>query len=92
MRRALNELASGHLSFEALTADAENLADGRLKTPVQLAAEFRELLGEHAPGQATVQGLRTARNELILAPETTTPARGRRRRATLWWLRELTSR
>jgi len=49
----LDRLA-GHVPGAVSRPYAENMAEGRLKTPVQLAAEFRELLGEHAPEQAMV--------------------------------------
>lgn len=45
---------AGHVPGAVSRPYAENMADGRLKAPVQLAAEFRELLGEHAPEEAMV--------------------------------------
>jgi thiosulfate/3-mercaptopyruvate sulfurtransferase len=49
----LDRLA-GHVPGAVNRPYAENMAEGRLKTPVQLAAEFRALLGEHSPEQTMV--------------------------------------
>ena len=44
----------GHVPGARSRPYVENLADGRLKTPMQLAAEWRALLGTHTPEQVTV--------------------------------------
>jgi thiosulfate/3-mercaptopyruvate sulfurtransferase len=52
--RGENEMldrVAGHVPGAVNRPYAENLVDGHFKTPVQLAAEFRELLGERTPDQ-----------------------------------------
>lgn len=44
----------GHVPGARNRPYADNLVEGRFKPPVQLAAEFRGLLGVHAPEQVTV--------------------------------------
>lgn len=44
----------GHIPGARNRPYAQNLADGRLKTPMQLADEFRALLGTHTPEQVMV--------------------------------------
>lgn len=45
---------AGHVPGAINRPYAQNLADGRFKTPVQLAEEFRALLGTHAPEETMV--------------------------------------
>ncbi|WP_159016136.1 sulfurtransferase [Cognatiluteimonas profundi] len=45
---------AGHVPGARNRPYATNLTDKRFKTPVQLAAEFRELLGDHAPESTIV--------------------------------------
>ena len=45
---------AGHVPGARNRPYAENLVDGRFKSPMQLADEFRGLLGEHAPAQTIV--------------------------------------
>jgi thiosulfate/3-mercaptopyruvate sulfurtransferase len=45
---------AGHVPGAVNRPYAENLVDGRFKTPVQLAAEFRALLGPHAADEVVV--------------------------------------
>ena len=45
---------AGHVPGARNRPWMDNTADGRLKTPVQLAEEFRALLGEHTPDQTIV--------------------------------------
>ena len=45
---------AGHVPGAVNRPFAQNLADGRFKAPMQLAAEFRELLGDRSPDQAVV--------------------------------------
>jgi thiosulfate/3-mercaptopyruvate sulfurtransferase len=45
---------AGHVPGARNRPFTSNLADQRFKTPVVLAAEFRELLGDHAPGNTIV--------------------------------------
>lgn len=55
--RGENEMldrAAGHVPGARNRPYAQNLADGRLKTPMQLADEFRGLLGAHTPEQVMV--------------------------------------
>lgn len=44
----------GHVPGAQSRPYAQNMAEGRLKSPMQLADEFRALLGEHAPDQVMV--------------------------------------
>lgn len=55
--RGENEMfdrVAGHVPGARNRPYAQNLADGRLKTPMQLADEFRGLLGAHTPEQVMV--------------------------------------
>lgn len=45
---------AGHVPGAINRPYAQNLADGRFKTPAQLAEEFRALLGTHAPEETMV--------------------------------------
>ena len=45
---------AGHVPGARNRPYADNMADGRFKSPMQLADEFRALLGEHAPAQTIV--------------------------------------
>lgn len=45
---------AGHVPGARNRPWTDNTVDGRLKTPVQLAEEFRALLGTHTPGQVMV--------------------------------------
>ncbi|MFC7300472.1 sulfurtransferase [Cognatiluteimonas weifangensis] len=45
---------AGHVPGARNRPYADNLVDGRFKTPIQLAEEFRALLGAHAPTQTMV--------------------------------------
>jgi thiosulfate/3-mercaptopyruvate sulfurtransferase len=45
---------AGHVPGARNRPYAENLTDGRFKSPMQLADEFRGLLDEHAPAQTIV--------------------------------------
>jgi thiosulfate/3-mercaptopyruvate sulfurtransferase len=45
---------AGHVPGAKNRPFTSNLVDQRFKTPIQLAAEFRELLGEHAPDHTMV--------------------------------------
>jgi thiosulfate/3-mercaptopyruvate sulfurtransferase len=58
---------AGHVPGAINRPYAQNLVDGRFKTPIQLAEEYRALLGDHAPGQVMVMcgsGV-TARHHLL---------------------------
>lgn len=46
----LLDRVAGHVPGAVNRPYAANLVEGRFKPPIQLAAEFRELLGSHAPG------------------------------------------
>ena len=45
---------AGHVPGAVNRPYASNLVDGRFKSPMQLADEYRALLGEHAPDQVVV--------------------------------------
>ena len=45
---------AGHVPGAVNRPYGQNLAEGRFKTPVQLAEEFRQLLGVHAPEETMV--------------------------------------
>jgi thiosulfate/3-mercaptopyruvate sulfurtransferase len=45
---------AGHVPGAVNRPFTQNIVDGRFKTPIQLAEEFRALLGEHAPEQTMV--------------------------------------
>ena len=50
----LIDRVGGHVPGACNRPYTENLADGRFKTPIKLAAEFREALGDHDARQAMV--------------------------------------
>ncbi len=45
---------AGHVPGARNRPYGDNLADKRFKSPVQLAAEFRDALGDHSPGETIV--------------------------------------